>query len=557
MYIIVYDDNGTQIKVPVSLGKEGELLRMVNGVPTWTPQDYVPPMPSLEVDAGSNQTISYGSTVTLAARSELTKSYKWELVPQDNSGSAVGVPAPADGNLVIDGSKYAPGSVLVLAGNYKSVTINNLIGTPEKPILVTNNPFSKVTIGNPSWAGSGYAYGLKTSNSRYFKIVGTEQGAITITGSTVTTLSPGNEPWKSAYRNLSFDNFSEFFEIINVTTTNGGTSIVAKTDPTTNSKSWYPIYELGDMVFRNVIVSSPHNEGFYIGHTATYWNIKTNTPLYPGPNDPSPDVNTYKQPILIRKVIIEHSKVTDSGLDGIQIAATKYVEVLNSEVFNWAKQKNSAHNGGILIGGRVESSLVQNNNVHDGWGEAYQFYGVGVLGKSHAVINNYFNNNQGDMMSLRGSNGAIVYIKNNNITDAGPTGNLVRVNGYYNKLAGKDVVQAVVSDNILAGPHNNMATGGTVYDKYYIYSENPFVGIVTENNNFKVPKVSDLTTNRPPEGVGAIPSVTGPTDINPIIEAPDKSITQVSNLLKGVYTFKVTGTDGDKTASDTVTVTVI
>lgn len=552
-YIIVYDDNGTQIKVPVYLGKEGEILRMVGGVPAWTPQDYVPT--KLEVDAGSNQTINYGSTVTLTARSESAKAYKWEYqTGPDIPGIVVPLPPVGDGNLVIDGTKVKPGTFILLSGNYKSVTINNLIGTPELPIIIQNSLGSKVTIGNPGWAGSGNSYGLKTNNSRYFKIKGQNQGDITITGSTVSTMSPGNEPWRSAYRNMSFDNFSEYFEIINVTTTNGGTSIVAKTDPTTNSQTWYSNRILGYMVFRNVIVDNPYNEGFYIGHTATWWNIKTNAPLYTNPPAGSTD---YKQPILISSITIDHSKVLNSGKDGIQTAAAKYVEVSNSEVTNWATEKNSAHNGGILIGGRVESSLVINNNVHDGWGEVYQFYGVGVANKQHVVTNNIFNNNQGDMMSLRGSNGAKVIIKGNTITDAGPSGNLIRVNGYYNKLAGKDVIAAEITDNILAGPHNNMASGGTVYDKYYIYSENPFVGITTDTNNFKVPKVADLTSSKPPLGVGATPSITGPIDTNPIIDTPNNSITTVENLSRGTYVFEVTGTLDTEVAKDTVTVVVI
>jgi len=154
--------------------------------------------------------------------------------------------------------------------------------------------------------------------------------------------------------------------------------------------------------------------------------------------------------------------VKNIGLDGIQTAAIDQLEIYKNEVSNWATQKNYAHNGGILIGGRTTNTNTHDNYVHDGWGELCQFYGSGENGSRHSIVNNLFRNTQLDGVSMRGSANAIVVFSNNTVAYA--AANLVRINGYGGQTSAN-----ILNSNALIAPKNGI---GTIYDKNYIYLEN-------------------------------------------------------------------------------------
>jgi hypothetical protein len=198
----------------------------------------------------------------------------------------------------------------------------------------------------------------------------------------------------------------------------------------------------------------------YIGHTATYWDLTSNVPYY-GATSGMVGGHQYVQPIIWRNVKIYNNKVQNIGLDGIQTAAADQMEVYNNEVTNWGMQKNSSHNGGILIGGRTTNTNTHDNYVHDGWGEMLQFYGSGENGATHIMNNNLFRGNQLDGVSLRGTANAVVRFTNNTI--AVTMGNSLRLNGSTGMKSAQ-----IINANAFIRPLNAAAV---IYPKNYIYVE--------------------------------------------------------------------------------------
>jgi hypothetical protein len=559
------------------------------------------------VAAGQNQTISTSNTTLTATASDsdgTIASILWtkQSGPQEpigtgfNGGSFTPLRtftiAGTSQDLAINSGNYQPGDLIYLDGDFRSITLTNVAGTQANPIVFRNAIGKTCTVGNPTWAANGGpSYAIQASGSSYFIFAGTHWDNFIINGSDINT-DGGGEPYRSAYRNISMDALTENFEFCYMTINDGGTSVVAKTDPLSGqSNTWYPNRELGYMLFHDMVVDNSYNEGFYIGHTATYWNITNSTPLYPTPYDAAPNSTTYKQPILINGLKIWNCRVTNAGKDGIQVSACKNPEVYQNEVYNWANvQHNGAHNGGILIGGRCLTSNTHDNITHDAWGEHFQFYGTGP---GHLYTNNLCYNVDassvsGDMASLAGrvgtnsseNNPCQITMTGNTFVRCGTGGSLVRVNGVYNKSGGSsgtNNVQLILNKNLFIAPKNNTITNaGNAFDSYYVYTENPLdtsyniiatkgtgsnlnqqyntiAAANVDTNNYYLPNSGAITQGfRKLYSLGPQTTVIGST-----IVSPNTLSTAVTGLIAGVYIFRVKVTDNaGATAESTVQVTV-
>lgn len=385
------------------------------------------------------------------------------------SGREFTLTPDANGRLFVDNTSnyYLPGDILNLVGSFSGIYFSNLSGSLSDPIIIRNGSGAATIIGNPSWNGGSWAEGLVFTNCHHIKLGGrSSKSDFVINGST--------QPARDAYFNLVLRQHTDNFEITNLTINNGGTGIWAKTDPAlTDTASWYPNTQMNHLLIHDITVSGTRNEAMYIGHTATYWDLTSNTPKYDTVFTPG---HFYVQPIKWYNVKIYNNLVTGSGADGIQTAAIHQLEVYNNEVTNWATQQNYAHNGGILIGGRTTNTNTHDNYVHDGWGEMCQFYGSGESGGTHVIHNNLFRDNQAENsgISMRGSHNAIVQITNNTISK--PGGVCLRINGYTGQTGAQ-----IVNANAFIQPRTG---GGVIYPTAYIYTENG--GSATEGTGTNV-----------------------------------------------------------------------
>jgi len=378
----------------------------------------------------------------------------------------------AAGYLIVNGG-CQPGDTILLDGYFKAVAISNLNGSSTKKILISNVPGKTLIIGDSTWNGGAWAHGLMFRNCHYIIVAGTSKTKFKIIGSK-------NDPARTAYFDFGITESSDNFNVYNISISHGGVGIFAKTEVVANnSKTWYP-NTLNNFSFHSIDITDTYNEGMYIGHTATYWNINTNAPAYPAPSDTyQNDVSTYKQPTILKNVSIYNCKVHGVYNDAIQTAAINGLKMYNNEVWDWGKKLEYANSGGLLIGGRVTNFTAYNYYVHDGFGDMLQIFADS--GKAD-IYNNLFVRNKGEGAQIRTGKGLIINFHNNTIAYAG--NNCIRINGYFGGTGNH-----IFTKNLLLQP----TFTGLLYPKYFFYLENG--GRANDIDNIKLPKVSDANVN--------------------------------------------------------------
>lgn len=360
----------------------------------------------------------------------------------------------AQGYLIVRGT-YAPGDTIQLDGYFRSIEFNGLNGSADRPINITNAPGKSLIMGDSLWAGGSWGHGPIFKNCHHINFYGSSKSNLKIIGSNTTQVDPNGYPKKTAYFNLVITEFSDNFKVHDITIRHGGVGILCKTDVTSNSKTWFPNTYLENFEFYNLDIYNTYNEAMYIGHTATYWNISNNTPVYTGTINPT----TMKQPVKLRNVKIHDNHIHDIHNDAIQTAAIDDLMIYGNKIKNWAIKKDWSHNGGILVGGRVVNFQVYDNEVTDGWGEFLQIY---ADAGTAVVKNNLFVSNKLSGVGLRGGKGLVAQFLSNTIIQSGESA--FRINGSSGGT-GKNVIK----NNIIAQPGTGryyyLENGGTMSDE--------------------------------------------------------------------------------------------
>lgn len=433
----------------------------------------------------------------------------------------------AQGYLIIRG-QYKPGDILQLQGKFKAVAVYDLAGEAGKPIFITNVPNETLSIDQITWSGGAWPHGLAIRNSRHLVVHGTTKSQFKIIGSNSSALDSNNNTVRGAYMNLIIGELSDNITVHDIAITYGGTGIVAKTDVSkTNTKTWFPATYLENFEFYNIEISNTVNEAMYIGHTATWWDINKNQPLYTTP--PNGSESYIKQPLKLRNVKIHNNYIHNVGVDGIQTAAIDNLKIYDNVVEDWATKKEGGHNGGILVGGRVVDFEVTNNYVHDGWGEFLQIYAD--AGKA-IVKNNLFVKNSLSGIGLRGNKGLAVEFTNNTIVQPGESA--FRINGNTGGT-GKNII----SKNVVVG----LGTG-----RLLAYVENGGYAASTDNLVYPTLAEARLTDKFVSNvtGYGYSPSVTQePEEPNePQVRVSVSISLPTIKLPEGAHDLKVTMPDG-------------
>jgi hypothetical protein len=502
----------------------------------------------LTVDAGQDLVISLPQDSVVLNGTGTGVRYQWSVVGNNKGiafhdilsegGRSFTLKPDAQGYLVIDNASgtYRPGDTLYLTGYYKSVALYNLSGAPDNYITIINGPGGAI-IGDSLWSGGAWAQGFVARGCHYIELAGTAKDKLKIIGSNSTVKDASGNPVRTAYIDLAISELSDNFLVHDLSIRHGGVGVFAKTEVRPGQPATWT-GALNNFEFYNIDVYNTFNEAMYIGHTAAYWNVKTNQPAYPSPTDTyQKDTTTYKLPLKLVNVSIHDNYVHDIGNDGIQTAAIDNLQLYNNEVVNWGTKKELANSAGLLIGGRVKGFEVHDNKVHDGWGELMQIYAAG--GDKALVENNLLYKNQRDGVSVRGTDNLVVTFKGNTVAFAGE--NLVRINGYTG------ATRVDLSKNLLAGPLGGLAT--TTYPKNYIYLENG--GAATDVDNKKSAAGLDMNSSGEYGYQGTAVST------GPVIVSAGSASTVVRGLKEGSYTFKLTATDNTGvSASDEMIVTV-
>lgn len=317
-----------------------------------------------------------------------------------------------------------PGSTIYLVGNFLSIRLTGIKGNAEHPIRITNYPGKKLVIGNPEWAGGAYSSALQLIECQHI-ILGGENNE------TNFLIDSSTSEARSSYFGINLRPFTDNIEIKNITIRNGGTGILAKTDPEKDDpKTWYPNTVLENLSIHNVTITNVATEAMYLGHTAVWWGWDEKGKGYNAGAKPENPSHTYVMPIKWKNVRIYQNYISNPGYDGIQASAMDQLEIYENEIANFGTKAIQGQNAGIIVGGRTIDTNVHDNYVHDGTGEIFQFHGSGENNSTHTVHNNLFVNSQSNGMGIYGLNdAATIDITNNTIAGCQLFG--IQVNGKY------------------------------------------------------------------------------------------------------------------------------
>jgi hypothetical protein len=269
------------------------------------------------------KTVSDSTNAVTKLRTEATAATTYTVLPSQWSFDGTSVPA---------------GSIIYIqAGARGALLLKNIKGTAAQPITIVNKG-GRVMLKADQTAG----YCFKTSNCRYFKILGNGTSNITY-GFDVNGGNIG----------FTMDDLSSDFEISNVEVHNSGfAGIMAKTDPTCDVSTQRGHFTMSNVSLHNNYVHRTGGEGFYVGNS-----------FYASGNSLSCGVVL---PHDVTNLKIYKNIVDSTGCEGIQVGgAISGAEIYsNTVVAPGMAPFASAQNNGIQLGegtgGKCYSNLIKN-----------------------------------------------------------------------------------------------------------------------------------------------------------------------------------------------------
>ena len=260
---------------------------------------------------------------------------------------------PTDWN--IQAAKYGvkPGDRLVLQGDRKEIEFHDLVGTAEKPIIVT--ALQKITIGAVNQGGRVVQF----VNCQYIRLTGDPAG----TGAVNIFINGGGHGVD--FRELSSDVEADHLDI-----TTGYSGINAKTDPTCDPKTWRGNFTMRNVHIHHNRISTATGEGVYAGQS----HYNGEGAIQGGPC--ASGAKTAPEHEMVG-VIVEDNVITTSGADGIQVGACPSGALIRrNKVFKYGTINAWGQNSGIIVNPGTVAE-VYDNLVDTGTGFGIQLQGPG------------------------------------------------------------------------------------------------------------------------------------------------------------------------------------
>lgn len=340
-----------------------------------------------------------------------------------------------EGLSVIDGQALglSPGSVIGLDANiaYKGLSFLNLLGTPESPIVIKNCG------GQVIIDGTGLGYGIKISNSRYFRITGGD------------TDNAYGIVVNSGHMGVNLGGLSTDFEVDHLEIKNSGfAGIIAKTDPNCNDATIRDNFLMTNVMLHHNFIHDTGGEGIYAGNS---WFTGMSTPC------------GVRLPHEIHNISINHNLLQNTGWESIQLGcATKDARIHDNTIENYGVANRKSQNNGIQIGSGT-GGLCYNNLIREGTGNGLILMGLG----DNVIFNNIIENagNFGVFCDERETPGPGFKFLNNTIIS--PASDGIRI---YAEL----VPMNVIINNIIVNPGSYTT---------YVYPRSPEDAFVYKLNN--------------------------------------------------------------------------
>jgi hypothetical protein len=355
----------------------------------------------------------------------------------------------------IDGAQLGikPGDVIGISGS-RTTPLNfvNIVGTADQPIIIRNCGNVQATVA----VASNASFAVKFTYSKYFRLTGgTEDGTygIKISGGTL---------------GVSADLLSTNFEIDHVEVSNTGfAGIMAKTNPSCDSRTWRGNFTMTDAFFHHNYVHDTGGEGFYVGNSFYASGESTSCgTLLPGE---------------LKNIKIYNNRVVNSGYESIQLGcAVSGAEIHDNVIENYGTMNVNVQNNGIQIG-EGTGGLCYNNHIKNAVGTGA---GIILLGLGdNVVFNNIILNSKGYgiFADSRYTPGPGFKIVNNDIINPKLEGvrlyaagsqyhhyvmnNLIANSGTYATLGSNSYVH-LLNSSVVATVTNNWNTQATLLANY-------------------------------------------------------------------------------------------
>lgn len=246
-----------------------------------------------------------------------------------------------------------PGQTICFAkGTRGPAEILNMVGTPEAPITLTNEPTGRTVI-----KGSG------SKNSYGFYVTGFVMNVLTSSNFIVQGKNNQNEQWglefSLAHMGVDFKKFSTDFEIYGLWIHDVScVGIVAKTDVTCDIKTQRPNFVMKNVRVHDNLVQNAGCEGTYIGNSHYSYGQELTC-------------NGVKAKFQEHDVIdpkVYGNQFLGTGQDGIQVGgAIRGMEIYDNVVTNFGNRNVKDHLSGIQVN-QGSIGVVRDNRVEGGKG---------------------------------------------------------------------------------------------------------------------------------------------------------------------------------------------
>lgn len=352
------------------------------------------------------------------------------------------------GAVIIDAATLGlqPGSVIGLDARieYGNLLFRNLNGTYDQPIVIRNCG------GVARINGTGKNFGIKTENSKFFRITGGDQKGeygIIVSGGTM---------------GVTLQHLSTHFEVDHLEIENSGfAGIMAKTDPGCDPATWRGNFVMKGVSLHNNYIHDTGGEGIYAGNS--FFKDGVNTPC------------GRQYPHEIHYIRIFGNVVRNTGWDGIQLgSATLGASVHANTIENYGTKNINVQNGGIQIG-EGTGGVCYNNLIRGGTGNGMMVLGLG----NNIIYNNVIDQagNHGVFCDERYSPGDGFVFVNNTILNPGGDG--IRI---YAEILPRNIIV----NNIITNPGSySTYSYPRTPDDAFVYKPSD-VDVVLSNNYFSV-----------------------------------------------------------------------
>jgi hypothetical protein len=346
-------------------------------------------------------------------------------------------------------------TLCILPGDYEYIHFGKLLGTADKPIVITNcGGLVRAGVNSSATAAS-----FVLSTCKYFKVEGTGAKDIEYGFDINGTNKNGVKMF-----GMFFGNGTSDFDVHHAYIHDAGMFLQAKTLQQCSHPEWLDgAFTMKNVKIHDLMCRNSAWEGFYIGNTHYLYtegscaNMKSH---------------------LIENISVYNNNLENMGSDAIQISTAYNGDnrVYNNRVVNYAMARNSAHGYGILSGGGSRLRIYS-NFVSKGYNSGIEIFGSGI----NEVYNNVVTDIHFEGINVSDKplfDPATAYIYNNTVYNTGVNG--IKVYGYETLLGHK------IYNNIVIAP-------GTQWDDpmtgYYVKGAKPILYDFKNNVNYKTPDV--------------------------------------------------------------------